>query len=82
MESVLERSAAVLVLGKTVENRPIFDHKRLDVYFLSIDYSCRPAVQIGRYPRRNMNSRFVQTPRATIDIQFYPEIEYGLGAFS
>jgi hypothetical protein len=31
-------SAAVLALERTLMNEPIFDHEKLDVYRLSIDY--------------------------------------------
>jgi hypothetical protein len=35
---VLSAAVLVLVLEKTVMNEPIFDHDKLDVYRLSIDY--------------------------------------------
>jgi hypothetical protein len=35
---LLVRSAAVLVLERTLMNEPIFDRARLDVHRLSIDY--------------------------------------------
>ena len=35
---VLSAAVLVLVLERTVMNEPIFDHEKLDVYRLSIDY--------------------------------------------
>ena len=57
---VLLLSAAVLVLERTVMNEPIFDHEKLDVYRLSIDYvaysypiakDCGDARKTGREKR-------------------------------
>jgi four helix bundle protein len=50
-------SVAVLVLERTVMNEPIFDHEKLDVYRLSIDYVAYSHTIATRLAGKNRHAR-------------------------
>jgi hypothetical protein len=63
---VLVLSAAVLVLERTLMNEPIFDHEKLDVYRLSIDYVAFSYAIASRLTGNNRHTRSMAS-RRTID---------------